>query len=204
MISHVDSLKSHLSIDTPIKVILNPGGFTRKSFLSSQDSNDKLTLIADAVSLLHHKYCCDYTFLVQTMPPFPWLQGGSCFHNVLVSPASISKFYKITNLPICLDVSHSFMASSFLKFDFIEFVRDVLPYTAHLHLSDASSFNREGLQIGDGLVPLSQLFTLLEHDLPTRNSSMSIIRRYGKVMLIMAMASRSSWNGLVYTYEIHI
>ena len=95
------------------------------------------------------------------MPPFPWLQGGSCFHNVLVSPASISKFYKITNLPICLDVSHSFMASSFLKFDFIEFVRDVLPYTAHLHLSDASSFNREGLQIGDGLVPLSQLFTLL-------------------------------------------
>ena len=131
---------------------------------------------------------------------FPWLQGGSCFHNVI--PASISEFHKITIYLFVLMFHIVLWLHLFSNLILLNLC-DVLPYTAHLHLSDASSFNRED-QIGDGLVPLSQLFTLLQHDLSSRNSSMSIIPEIWQGHVNNGHGFQSSWNALVYTYEIYI
>ena len=50
---------------------------------------------------------------------------------------------------MCFDVSHSMLTSNFLKQDFYEFAEKILPYTAHIHMGDASGVNGEGLQIGE-------------------------------------------------------
>ncbi len=51
---------------------------------------------------------------------------------------------------VCFDVSHSKLACNHFNWSFQDFVRLVGPWTAHLHLADASGVDGEGLQIGDG------------------------------------------------------
>ena len=53
---------------------------------------------------------------------------------------------------ICLDVSHSSLFCNRHTHSLADFLEAVLPFTAHLHLADASGFDGEGLQIGEGSV----------------------------------------------------
>ena len=53
-------------------------------------------------------------------------------------------------LNICFDTSHSKLYCNWAHMDFYEQVLTLLPYTHHLHISDASGLDGEGLQIGEG------------------------------------------------------
>ncbi len=67
---------------------------------------------------------------------------------------------------ICLDVSHSKLACNHLQRSFSAFLSAILPYTAHLHLADASGVDGEGLQILDGEIDWVQLFALISQYCP--------------------------------------
>ncbi|HEY79942.1 MAG TPA: hypothetical protein G4O05_02525, partial [Caldilineae bacterium] len=51
----------------------------------------------------------------------------------------------------------------FLRFtlDFYEQVEAIMPYVSHLHLSDASGIDGEGLQIGDGGIDWVRFFEVV-------------------------------------------
>jgi len=59
---------------------------------------------------------------------------------------------------VCLDVSHSKLACNHLNQPFSEFLKQILPFTAHLHLADAKDVDGEGLQINDGDIDWPHLF----------------------------------------------
>jgi N-acetylneuraminate synthase len=86
----------------------------------------------------------------QTMPPFPWHFGGQRYHNLFVEADDIVEFCRTKNYRVCLDLSHSKLACNYHKSSFQEFLEAVGPYTAHLHVVDASGVDGEGLQIGEG------------------------------------------------------
>ena len=67
---------------------------------------------------------------------------------------------------VCLDASHSKLACNHLHSPFREFLRAILPYTAHLHLADAKDVDGEGLQIHDGEIDWVQLFELVQRHCP--------------------------------------
>ena len=69
--------------------------------------------------LLKDKYD-EYELLPQTMPPFPWHQGGRAFHNLLRSYDDIKDLKEKTDLNICLDFSHTFMECNYSNFSFYE------------------------------------------------------------------------------------
>ena len=51
----------------------------------------------------------------QTMPPFPWHQGGRSYHNLLTNLKKIKDFIDYTKNKICLDISHTAMSCYFFK-----------------------------------------------------------------------------------------
>ena len=125
---------------------MNCGGFSRNSFLNKEEIKDKEKILIDNLIYLKNKYT-DYEFLPQTMPPFPWHQGGRSFHNLLRSKESLIKLNNDTGLNICLDFSHTFMNCEFVNLDFLAEIKEIIDITSHLHLSDSISNSSEGLNM---------------------------------------------------------
>ena len=98
--------------------------------------------------------------LAQTMPPFPWHKGGRSFHNCLTTKESILKYIEITKMNICLDISHTALSANYYQFDIYEAISELLRYTAHLHIADASKNNQEGQQIGDGSLDFHRILKI--------------------------------------------
>ncbi|MBE3084535.1 N-acetyl neuramic acid synthetase NeuB, partial [Escherichia coli] len=53
------------------------------------------------------------------------------------------------------------------KDSFARFIRQIAPYTAHLHLVDAKDVDGEGLQIGEGDIDFDEVSELLKQHAPT-------------------------------------
>ena len=58
---------------------------------------------------------------------------------------------------MCFDVSHTMLTCNYFKQDFYEFAKKIAPYTAHIHMGDATGLNGEGLQIGEGEIDFVKL-----------------------------------------------
>ena len=98
---------------------------------------------------MKNKYS-NFEILPQTMPPFPWHQGGTSYHNLLRTATDIHELNKNTGLLVCFDFSHTYMESNFSKSEFNDNFLEIIKYTDHFHLSDSSTSSNEGLNIDDG------------------------------------------------------
>jgi sialic acid synthase SpsE/sugar phosphate isomerase/epimerase len=128
-------------------IVTNVGGFSNEFIQSSAVIEDKYRILSKSLNELNFD---GVEIIPQTMPPFPWHNGGQQCHNLFVDSKSIVKFCKETRLRICLDISHSKLACNYNNWDFVDFMRDVSPYVAHMHLSDSKGVDGEGLQFGEG------------------------------------------------------
>ena len=86
----------------------------------------------------------------QTMPPFPWHFGGQRYQNLFINSEEIAEFCKHNSYRVCLDISHSKLACNYHHWSFSKFINNVGPYTAHLHIADATGIDGEGLQVNEG------------------------------------------------------
>ena len=93
----------------------------------------------------------------QTMAPFPWHFGGQRHQNLFIYPEESARICRELGLRMCVDVSHTKLASNHLGFDFISGIAILGPYTAHYHLGDAKGVDGEGLQIGEGDIDFEML-----------------------------------------------
>ena len=106
-------------------------------------------IFADSLSQLD---TAGVELIPQTMAPFPWHFGGQRFQNLFIDADEIMEWCGRLKLRMCFDISHSKLACNQYGWKFDEFVAKVAPFTAHLHIGDASGVNGEGLQVGDGEV----------------------------------------------------
>ena len=151
-------LKKYFPKEKKPMIVANIGGFsmdkpipkleTKKYYYQFFESLSELDL--DGVEIIP-----------QTMAPFPWHFGGQRYQNIFVEIEEIEKYCKEFNIRMCLDISHSMLTCNYLKKDFYEFCERIAPYTAYLHLGDASGLNGEGLQIGDGEINFDKLGKIL-------------------------------------------
>ena len=100
------------------------------------------------------------------MAPFPWHFGGQRYQNLFITADEIVEYCRKFNLRICFDISHCMLASNHFGFDLYKFAEKVGPYTAHIHIGDASGVNGEGLQIGDGEINFKKLGKILKTKCP--------------------------------------
>ena len=71
-------------------------------------------------------------------------------------PSELVEQSKVLGIRLCLDLSHLQMTCNHFGLMFQTALQDLLPFTAHLHIADASGTNGEGVEMGTGDVDWSQ------------------------------------------------
>jgi N-acetylneuraminate synthase len=98
--------------------------------------------------------------LIENLPPRPWYFGGQWLTNVFMDTYEIRDYLDSMGMKTCFDTSHSKLYCNWANVDFYDQVEVILPYVSHLHLSDASGLDGEGLQIGDGTIDWVKFFRI--------------------------------------------
>lgn len=96
--------------------------------------------------------------LIENLPPRPWYFGGQWLTNAFMDMYEIRDFLESMDLMTCYDSSHHKLYCNWADVDFYEQVEIILPYVSHLHLSDASGIDGEGLQVGEGAIDWVKFF----------------------------------------------
>jgi N-acetylneuraminate synthase len=99
--------------------------------------------------------------LLENLPPHPWYFGGQWLTNAFMDAYEIRAFLDHMGLNFCYDSSHHKLYCNYAQVDFYEQVKAILPYIRHLHLSDGSGLDGEGLQIGEGAIDWVRFFKVL-------------------------------------------
>jgi sialic acid synthase SpsE/sugar phosphate isomerase/epimerase len=94
----------------------------------------------------------------QNMAPFPWHFGGQRHQNIFMMPNELAEQANQMKIRLCLDLAHLQMTCNYFKLDFQESLDRLLPFTAHLHISDAKGNNGEGVVVGTGDVHWSEVW----------------------------------------------
>ena len=144
-------------------IIASLGGFTKDRHLPA---SERAVLYERVGAALREVDAEGVEIVAQTLPPFPWYIGGQLFCNLFVDPVDTARFCADFGVRLCLDVSHSRLATNFLRSSLKEFIDTVAPHVAHLHLVDARGVDGEGLQIGEGEIDFAALAEQLERLAP--------------------------------------
>lgn len=144
-------------------IVANVGGFSMDEPMDENTKIERYEIFAESLLKLE---LSGVELIPQTMAPFPWHFGGQRYQNLFVHSEEIIKWTEALNLRMCLDISHSSLMSNYFGCDFYEFIRDVAPLTAHIHMGDAKGINGEGLQIGNGNIDFARLCEILNLHCP--------------------------------------
>tara|TARA_B100000780_G_C21093745_1_gene440937 strand:- start:691 stop:1752 length:1062 start_codon:yes stop_codon:yes gene_type:complete len=147
---------------TPL-IVANIGGFSMDKNIPEEDINSYYERFEDSLSKINFD---GVELIPQNMAPFPWHFGGQRYQNMFLSADEIVKCCKKMNLRMCFDISHCMLACNHFGWDLYEFSEKIAPYTAHIHIGDASGVNGEGLQIGDGEIDFERLGKILTSRCP--------------------------------------
>ena len=153
------SLRPFFTTDVDPVVISSLGGFSTDRHAPLDELPDMYARVAaglDRVDDSGVRLAC------QTLPPFPWYMGGQLYCNLFVRAVDTAQFASRYGRRLCLDVSHSKLAATFLGQPFSEAVELLAPHTEHLHLVDAVGVDGEGVQVGDGEVDWAVLARQLD------------------------------------------
>ncbi|WP_226687909.1 N-acetylneuraminate synthase family protein [Stutzerimonas stutzeri] len=154
VIDRTRQLKRYFPATERPLVIINAGGFTLDRFLPVEERRAGYARIASSLAALDSE---GVEIIPQTMPPFPWHFGGQRFHNLFMDPAEISEFCVVHGFRVCFDSSHAKLACNYFGWSMRDYLRQIGPYVAHLHLVDARGHHDEGLQIGAGEIDFGSL-----------------------------------------------
>ncbi len=162
LLEHCFKLHEYFPESNKLKLILNIGGFTSYEFADKLKINEMFLQLNKSVEEIgEHK---EIEFLPQTMPPFPWHQGGRSFHNICTSVESLEKVTDIFNSKYCLDISHTFLWCNYAQYSFDKFIERTKHLISHLHIADAHDHAEEGLDVGKGSINFKNLIPILENN----------------------------------------
>ena len=162
LIEHCYKLHEFFPHSERLKLVVNIGGFTSYEFADQSKVNQMLLELEKSVKEIG--ICDGIDILPQTMPPFPWHQGGRSFHNLCTSVKSLITVTDIFQTKFCLDVSHSYLWCNYSKYSFDKFINETKNLVSHVHVSDAHNNAEEGLNIGNGSIDFSEILPLLSNN----------------------------------------
>jgi len=142
-------------IGTP-KVVIHPGAMSLDHPITQRDK--LYENLRRSVGELDYE---GVELLLENLPPHPWYFGGQWLTNAFMDAHEIRNFITSLGLNMCFDTSHAKLYCNWAHIDFYEQVQALLPYIGHLHLSDGSGLDGEGLQIGEGTIDWVHFFRVI-------------------------------------------
>lgn len=88
--------------------------------------------------------------LPENLPPYPWYLGGKWYTHFFAQVDEVARFCEEHGYGLCLDLSHAQLYCNTNGVTLPGYTRRVRGLVRHLHVSDASGTDGEGLQIGEG------------------------------------------------------
>ena len=159
-------IKENSLLQKSFKVIVHPGGFSEDTPVTNpEEIARQYSTLANAINKVQEEYR-DAEILLENMPPLPWLIGGQRFSNIFTKSSDIIQFLKKTKLKMCLDLSHASLYCQYSGEEFYEYISKLSPFTSHLHISDASGIDGEGLEVGAGELNFEELGKILKEKCP--------------------------------------
>jgi len=156
-------LKKYFPKEKKPQIVANIGGFSMDAPFPEEIKTSYYKQFFESLKQLDTE---GVEIIPQTMAPFPWHFGGQRYQNIFVHIDEIVKYCKEFEIRMCFDVSHTMLTCNHFKQDFYEFATKVAPYTAHIHMGDATGVNGEGLQIGEGEINFERLGKILNEGCP--------------------------------------
>lgn len=153
------SLRPHFTQVADPVVISSVGGFTTDRHVPLDELPDMYARVAAGLDRIDDS---GVRLSCQTLPPFPWYMGGQLYCNLFVRASDTAEFAQRYNRRLCLDVSHTKLAATFLGEPFSEVVDVLAPHADHLHLVDSVGIDGEGVQVGDGEIDWALLARQLD------------------------------------------
>jgi N-acetylneuraminate synthase len=142
-------------VGTP-KVVAHPGAMSL-----DHPIRDKRALYENLHRSVQELDFAGVELLIENLPPHPWYFGGQWLTNAFMDAYEIYDFIAPLGMKMCYDTSHHKLYCNWAHVDFYEQVHALLPLIGHLHLSDASGLDGEGLQIGEGNIDWVRFFAVL-------------------------------------------
>lgn len=142
------------------KLVVHLGGM----FLDAQDRVDTAELTERALyNFRRLNYSPDaIEILPENLPPRPWYLGGEWHQYGFMTASDMVHFCSELGIGMVFDACHAFLYCNQYGVDFLEYTRAVLPYTRHMHISDASGISGEGLQVGEGEIDFGSFLDLVK------------------------------------------
>lgn len=140
-------------------VISSLGGFTTDRHVPLDELDDMYARVAAGLDRVD---VTGVALAAQTLPPFPWYFGGQLYCNLFVRAQDTAAFAQRYHRRLCLDISHTQLASTFAGVPLRESVALLAPYVEHLHLVDAVGVDGEGVQVCEGDVDWPALAAQLD------------------------------------------
>lgn len=134
-----------------VGIVANVGGFSMDSPMKNKEIQRRYDILFSSLDNLD---LSGNSLLIQNMAPFPWHFGGQRYQNLFLLPDDIAEKCERYGLNLCLDVSHAGLTCNYFGLSLVEFIRTVGPFVKHIHISDFSGTNGEGLQFGEGQIDL--------------------------------------------------
>jgi N-acetylneuraminate synthase len=78
-----------------------------------------------------------------------------------MDPLEVDAFCTDTQRDICLDVSHLALYCNSVGHSLVDAMTSLMPFTSHLHVSDAYGIHGEGVAIGTGDIDFAALAPLV-------------------------------------------
>lgn len=128
-------------------IVANVGGFSADAPFPTKHRADLYARFYDACNQISWG---NTELIPQNMAPFPWHFGGQRHQNIFMMPDELEQQAKTYKFRLCLDLAHLQMTCNHFSLDFQKALKLLLPYTAHLHVSDAAGTNGEGVVMGAG------------------------------------------------------
>jgi N-acetylneuraminate synthase len=138
------------------KVVVHPGAMSLDHPIL--DHQNLYVNLRESVEKLDY---AGVELLLENLPPHPWYFGGQWLTNAFMDAWEIRDFLVSMNLNMCYDTSHHKLYCNWAHLDFYEQLEVLLPYIQHLHLSDASGLDGEGMQIGEGNIDWVHFFRVM-------------------------------------------
>ena len=104
----------------------------------------------------------DIEVIPENLPPRPWYFGGQWFQYGFMRAEDMIRFLDYHDLKMTLDVCHAALHCNHDNISLDEYVKKVLDYTSHFHISDAIGIDGEGVQIGEGTMDFDSMMNVIK------------------------------------------
>mgnify|MGYP001189924779 FL=1 len=147
-------------------MVVHLGGMSLDLLDSTKYKVNRLSTHDEMISIAIHNFKKlnfnpnEIEIIPENLPPRPWYLGGEWYQYGFAPYSDMVRFCKETGTKMTYDICHAQLQCNLENITLAEYTKNVMPYVAHMHISDATGLNGEGIQMFEGEIDFKSTFNI--------------------------------------------